>query len=172
MKKSIYSVLTAFLIAVLTVSPAFAAKISGSMGLGSIKFTGWAAGFSKDPVTFTLYAKGIPDVTCYDPGNKKDPVPGQNPVSVSTLTSAQFDVPIDENGKFDVNLEASVDATAFSAKQLGCPNNNWRAVVTFVYWNYASLTVTDDVTHEVVYFNESACTTTHNPDSISCPGFE
>lgn len=179
MKKSIYSVLTALLIAVLTVSPALAAKISGSMGLGSIKFIGWAAGFSRQDVIFTLDATGIPEVTCYNNGNDvTNAVPGQNPVEISATGFGTSDTFIlDEKGKYVFDeeqnvLEADIDLGDYSAKELGCPNDNWRAEVTFVFWNWAQLTVTD-YAGNILYQKASDCEVFNYPADpyLVCSGF-
>jgi len=151
--------------------PVYAGAVSGNIGLGSITFTGWAAGFSRDAVTVTLSAKGIPVISCYNPG-KELWVSGQNPVPVTGETSATYSPTFDENGKFDINLEAQPNILNFTPKQLGCPNNNWKVRVDFVYWTYAKLTVTENSTGDVVWQKESSCTTTRNPDEISCPAFE
>lgn len=171
MHKKLNSILVALLIAILAVTPAYAGAVSGNIGLGSITFTGWAAGFSKDAVTITLYAEGIPVVSCYNPG-KNLWVPGQNPVPVTGSTSATYAPTFDENGKFDVNLEAQPNILKDTPKQLGCPNNNWVVKVDFVYWNFAKLTVTENSTGNVLWEKESRCITTRNPDTISCPAFK
>ena len=171
MKKKLNSLLVAVLVAMLAISPVYAGGVSGKIGLGSITFTGSAYGFSREAVTITLYAEGIPVVTCRDPGNKKA-VPGQNPVPVTGLTSATYDLTADENGKFDIALAAQPSILGLSPKQLGCPNNKWTATVDFVYWNYVKLTVTEVSTGEVRWEQDSTCTTTRNPDAISCPAFE
>jgi hypothetical protein len=169
MKKNLFTIWTALLIAMLAITPVAAGGVSGKIGLGSITFTGYAYGFSSGPVTITLFATGTPVVTCHSPGNKKE-APGQNPVAVTGSTSATFQVPVDENGKFSVFLEAQPDISSFSPIQLGCANNNWTATVDFVYWNYVKLTVVDS-TGTVKFEKDSTCTTTRNPDSISCPAF-
>ena len=170
MKKKLYLLLVTWLVAMVAISPVYAGGVSGRIGLGSITFTGSAYGFSREAVTITLYAEGIPAVTCRNDSGKV--VPGQNPVPVTGAASASYDLTADENGKFDINLEAEPAITGMSAKKLGCPNNNWTASVDFVYWNYVKLTVTEISTGEVRWEKESSCTTTRNPDRISCPAFE
>jgi len=170
MHKRLNSIFIALLIAVLVVIPVYAGAVSGNIGLGSITFTGWAAGFSSDAVTITLYGEGIPVVACHSPGNKKV-APGQNPVPVTGQASATYILTADENGKFEIDLEAQPSTTSLSAKDLGCANNNWFPTVDFVYWNYVKLTVKDS-SGNVLWEKESSCTTTRNPDKISCPAFE
>jgi hypothetical protein len=171
MKKKLYLLLVTLLVAMVAISPVYAGGASGRIGLGSITFTGSAYGFSRDAVTITLFARGIPEVTCHGPGSDKL-VPGQNPVPVLGETSANIAPTFDENGKFAVFLEAQPNIQGFTAKQLGCPNNNWIAEVAFVYWNYVKLTIVENSTGKVLWEKESACTTTRNPDRISCPAFE
>ena len=171
MKKKLYLLLVTLLVTMLAISPVYAGGVSGRIGLGSITFTGSAYGFSRDAVTITLFATGIPVVTCHGPGSNKL-VPGQNPVPVQAETSANIAPTFDENGKFAIQLEAQPNIQGFTGKQLGCPNNNWTATVDFVYWNYVKLTVVENSTGKVLWQKESACTTTRNPDTISCPAFE
>ena len=170
MKKKFSTILAVLLIAMLAITPVSAGGVSGKIGLGSITFTGYAYGFSRDVVTIALYATGIPAVTCRNGSGKV--VPGQNPVPVTGDTSATYDLTADENGKFSVYLEAQPNAQALSPVQLGCPNNRWNATIDFVYWNYVKITVTEIATGKVLWEKESSCTTTRNPDTITCPAFE
>lgn len=171
MKKKLYTLLTVLLISMFVASPVYAGGVSGKVGVGSITFEGYAFGFSRDAVTITLYAEGDPLVSCRAPGSKKV-VPGQNPVPVTGETSANQALPFDENGKFAIQLEADPDVASLSAIQLGCPNNRWNAVVDFVFWNYVKITVTENSTGNVLWEKDSSCTTTRNPDTITCPAFE
>lgn len=170
MKKNLLTVWMVLLIALVAISPAAAGGVSGKIGLGSITFDGVAYGFSSGPVTITLFARGIPAVSCISPGGSV--APGQNPVPVTGEDSATYELAVDENGKFAIALEADPNVAGLSAKKLGCPNNNWNASVDFVFWNYVKITVTDDDSGKVLWEKESACTTTRNPDDIFCPAFE
>jgi len=172
MKKKLNSFLVAMLIAIFAISPVYAGGVSGKVGIGSITFEGYAYGFSRDAVTITLFGTGIPAITCHGPNGKV--VPGQNPVPVQGETSASYTPTFDENGKFAIKLEAQPNIQGFTAKQLGCPNNNWNATVDFVYWNYVKLTVTEISSGKVLWEKESTCTTTRYPEpgTISCPAFE
>ncbi|HEU0295666.1 MAG TPA: hypothetical protein VFR47_23205 [Anaerolineales bacterium] len=167
MKKKFSTILAVLLIAMLAISPVYAGGVSGKIGLGSITFTGYAYGFSRDAVTISLYATGIPDVTCRNASGKV--VPGQNPVPVTGDTSANVAPSFDENGKFAVTLEA--EPVALSAVEMGCPSNRWDATIDFVYWNYVKITVTENATGNVLWEKDSSCTTTRNPDTITCPAF-
>lgn len=170
MKKKFSTILAVLLITMLAISPVYAGGVSGKVGMGSITFTGFAFGFSRDAVTITLFATGIPVITCHGPNGKV--VPGQNPVPVQGETSANIAPEFDENGKFAIQLEAQPNIQGFTTKQLGCPNNNWTATVDFVFWNFVKLTVTEISTGKVLWEKESACTTTQNPDTITCPAFK
>jgi hypothetical protein len=171
MNKKFYSFFISLLIAMLAFTPVYAGGVSGKVGLGSITFEGSAYGFSREAVTITLYAEGDPVVACHGPGNNKL-VPGQNPVPVTGEASATYDLTADENGKFSIYLEAQPNVQNFTAKELGCPNNNWTAVVEFVYWDYVKITVTEISSGEVRWEKDSTCTTTRNPDTITCPAFD
>jgi hypothetical protein len=179
MKKRIYTLVTVLLIAMLATSPAYAGGVSIKIGLGSITATGYAYGFSKNPVTITLLGKGLPVVTCHneDDGHEED---AQNEPIIGAEISAVFNVTADKNGKFAVFLEAPPDHSK-SAQEMGCPANDyrdhddhdddWTYTIDFVYWNYVDIKVVDNVTGKNLWEKSSSCTTTRNPDSITCPAF-
>jgi len=52
----------------------------------------------------------------------------------------------------------------------GCPNNNWRANIDFVFWTDATITVTDPSTDPATVLLQQyyTCVTTRDPDSVSC----
>jgi len=165
MKRKIYTLATILLVAMLAVTPVYAGGISGSWGIGSIKFIGTAWGFGGD-AEISISGSGIPEIACYTHGND-NPAPGQNPARVSATNTAGL-ASFDHNkGKFDVNLEADANVENMTASQLGCPNDNWTAEVVFVYWDEATLTVVNSKGN-LVYEANFSCVTTHNPDSIIC----
>jgi hypothetical protein len=169
MNKKLYSLLIALLITMLAISPAYAGGVSGRIGIGSITFTGQAYGFSRDAVRITLFATGTPVATCTKDGVS---VPGLNPYHVDAQVSADYDLTADENGKFSIFLEANANTQSLTPLQLGCPGNDWTFTVDFVYWNYVKLTVTEISSGKVLWQKDSSCTTTRNPDAISCPAFK
>ena len=157
MKKKLFIVWTVLLISMLTFTPVYAGGVSVTWGGGSIIATGSAYGFSKDEVTITLDAIGTPYVSCIDPGDNNNVVPGQNPVTVELVTDATSDTPYDEKGKFDISLESDIDASSFTPKQWGCPNNNWIVDVVGVVWNWAKITVTENSTGKVLWDKQYDC---------------
>ena len=165
MKKKLFTIWMVLLIAMLATSPVYAGGVSVKWGSGSIIAEGYAYGFSRDAVSITLHAEGIPHVSCLDPGNG-NVVPGQNPVTVEGNTSANLAVQFDENGKFAIKLEAQPDVQFLSPVQLGCPNNNWTARVDWVNWYYATITVTENSTGKTLWFKAYNCTST--PNTVDC----
>jgi len=159
MKKKLFAIWTALLISMLVFSPVAAGGVSVTWGGGSIIAEGYAYGFSKDAVVITLNAKGTPYVSCFDPGNG-NLVPGQNPNLVVDGTDAFFHFPVDENGKFEVRLEADADISGLTAIDLGCPNNNWTFDLDWVDWSWASITVSEASTSDTLWYKEYTCTTT------------
>ncbi len=176
MNKKINSLFLALLIAIMAVSPAYAGTVSGKIGLGSITFTGSAAGFSKNPVTITLSARGIPVVICHNLEDDHEEQ-GQNPPILGAEVSAVYNLTADQNGKFNVALEAFPDSSK-SPREMGCPpsdddgDEDWSYTIDFVYWNFADIKVIDNVTGKNLFEKSSTCVTTRNPDSISCPAFK
>ena len=168
MKKKLYSLFIALLVATFAISPAYAGGVSGKVGIGSITFTGYAYGFSKDAVTITLYATGVPEVFCH---LGEDTVPGLNPYHTTAQVSALYNLTADQNGKFSIFLEAEPSTLGLTPVQLGCPSNDWTTTIDFTYWDYVKITVKENSTSKVLWQKASSCTTTRNPDAIYCAGF-
>ncbi|MCL6568374.1 MAG: hypothetical protein ACOYW9_02575 [Deinococcota bacterium] len=118
-------------------------------------------------VVVTLSASGIPVVSCTNQGGTQ--APGQNPPKVSGAASQLIlhDAPIVKNGRSPFEVEANAQTT-LSAKRLGCPNNNWTANIDFVFWDRATLTLTDNASGAVLEQRDFSCVTTRNPDSVTC----
>lgn len=115
----------------------------------------------------TLSASGTPAVTCTSPGGNQ--APGQNPPKVSG-TGSQIvihDSPITKNGRSPFLVEANAQ-TSLSARQLGCPNNNWKASIDFVYWDRAVVSLRNSSTGALLDQQSFSCITTRNPASVSC----
>ena len=169
MKKKLFIVWTALLIAMLTFSPVYAGGVSVTWGGGSIIGEGYAFGFSRDEVKITLQAEGIPHISCIDPGNNGNVVPGQNPIPVLSSQEAGYGLEVDKNGKFAITLTADVDAGLFTPKEWGCPNNNWLVVVDWVDWYWTSVTVTEISSSAILWYKEYTCVTTPPPGyDVSC----
>lgn len=171
MNKKLSTILTVLLILMLTtttVGAAGAIKLSGSFGLSSLTFDGYATGLGGyDGVNVILEAWGIPVVTCTNQG--QNPAPGQNPsqVYVSAFDFIDPDDPtITKKGKSAVDVET--EDPIITGTEGGCPNDNWTATIDFVFWTSARLTVVDANTNEVLAVQNYTCVTTRNPDSVSC----
>jgi hypothetical protein len=92
-------------------------------------------GLGNGDLTVTLIGSGIQSTSCLNPaGNFAPGNPGNIVVSgVTTVPSSQI-----KNG--NVTFCVTTDApTCSSAKDCGCPNNNWSATITDV--NFTSLTL-------------------------------
>jgi hypothetical protein len=149
--------------------PAFAGRVqfkSLSFSLGSLLAAGELAGLGNQDVVVVLEATGEPEVTCTNQGGTK--APGQNPPKVAAR-GAQFLVrqKYTKNGTSPFSVETSDPQTGLSAKALACPNNNWIAKITFVYWTDAVLTVRAGSESGTVLLQQSfSCSTTK--ESVRC----
>lgn len=175
MKRKILSIFTILLVATMITSTASAGGNVGLSGaqffLGSItamaKITG-LGGYS-DGVTAYLSASGTPVVTCTNQGGNQ--ASGQNPTKVSAdgIQEIPFTL-ITKKGTAPLDVTAEPDL--ISGKQGGCPNNNWKAEVEFVYWTNATISIVDNVSGAVLFEQHYTCITTRNPDSVSCTPVE
>lgn len=168
MKKKLYSVFTALLMAALMVSEAVAGGFSIRTSLGSFlaDVTAWGLPNStKTGYTFTVNASGVASVICTNPGN--NPVPGQSSPHVDGTDSQ--DIPpgqITKGGKVTTSLEAIPDLEAhpdLTAEAGGCPNSNWSAKVDFIYWQAAVFTVKNNTTGEETTYKYNCVTTRTGP---------
>jgi hypothetical protein len=167
MKKILYPVFTAILIAVLLVSPAGAGgyKLSGTtFTLSSLLTNGFATGLGKTDWLISLAASGTGAVVCVNNGN--NPVPGQSAPHIDGSASQGLpgNSTLRKNGKAPFSLEAIPPEEApgytLTWEQGGCPNSNWTAYVDFVFWDHAVISLRDPATLETVATFEFVCTTT------------
>jgi hypothetical protein len=167
MNKKILAIASALLIATLVISTAGASsiKFSASFSLGSLKADGFVSGLGNTDVTLVLDASGIPAITCINNGS--NPVPGQSfpKVSAEGTDVLPGNSPLRKNGKAPYTAEASAPAT-IPWDQAGCPNANWTAMITFVFWTDAKITVFDTATGLPLASQRYTCTTTLT--SVSC----
>jgi len=171
MKKNLFSVVSVLLMVTLLTSPVSAGpgiKLSGGANsvewtLGSLIAQGDLIVGNTD-VKVILQASGVPAVTCTNQG--RTPAPGQNPPNISA-TGAQILQERTKNGKSPFDVEASPPET-LPGLQGGCPNNNWTAHIDFVFWDHAKITVTNLAGDIVLLEQGYTCTTTRNPDTVSC----
>lgn len=171
MKKRILSILTVLLVATMmtsTVSAGGNVRFSGGANsvewsLGSLVAKG-ALILGNTNVKVVLEASGEPVVTCANQGS--NPAPGQNPPNISA-TGAQVLQERTKNGKAPFDVEATPPET-LPGSQGGCPNDTWTAHIDFVSWKAAKITVTNLADDTILLEQSYTCTTTRNPDDVSC----
>ncbi len=168
MNKKFLSIASAVLVAVLVFSTAYAGgiKLSGvSFSLGSLISNGSISGIGNTDVQMVLTASGIPAVTCYNNGS--NPVPGQSSPKVTASGSENLlgTDAVRKNGKSPFGVETNPPAP-LTWDQAGCPNSNWTAVITFVYWTNATITIYDLSTGALLLTQNYVCQTTLT--SVSC----
>jgi hypothetical protein len=167
MKKILYPVFTAILIAVLLVSPAGAGgyKLSGTtFTLGSLLANGFATGLGKTDWRIVLDASGTGAVVCVNNGS--NPVPGQSAPHIDGSATQQLGGgdPLRKNGKAPFRVEAipaeEAPGYVLDWQQGGCPNSNWTAYIDFIFWDHAVISLKDPLTLESVATFEYVCVTT------------
>lgn len=104
----------------------------------TLSASGALAGLGNKDVTITLTAVGTAsDITCTNKGGKV--APGQNKPKVTTL--GQQSIPVTEIKNGNVSFDLETAEPFVTAKQAGCPNNNWTATVNDVEFTSATITV-------------------------------
>ena len=168
MSKRLLSVASAALIAILVFSTVFASTIklsSVNFSLGSLISNGTVTGIGNTDITMVLTASGIPAITCINNGTNS--VPGQSFPKVTAQGSEALpgNNPIRKNGTSPFLVETQPPAP-LTWQQAGCPNSNWMAAITFVYWTNATIYVYATSTNALLLTQNYVCTTT--PTSVSC----
>lgn len=172
MSKRVLSIASGILIAALAFSNAFAGTIklsSVTFSLGSLISSGGLTGLGNTDVTLVLNASGIPAVTCTNGGGNQ--VPGQSAPKVSAQGSTTLipNTSLTKNGSTPYRVETdSSTLPTLTWQEGGCPNSNWSAAITFVYWTNATITVYDTLTGARLLTQNYVCTTTFSPKSVSC----
>ena len=104
----------------------------------TLSASGALAGLGNKDVTITLTATGTADdITCTNKGGNV--APGQNRPKVTTF--GQQSIPITEVKNGNVAFDVETAEPFVTAKQAGCPNNNWTATVNDVEFTSATITV-------------------------------
>jgi len=100
--------------------------------------SGALAGLGNQDVTIVLTAIATPTTVCANPGGNE--APGQNPATLTVSGSQSVPATEIKNGTvaFNVTTQPPPQPTA---KQAGCPNNNWRATITDLTFHTATITV-------------------------------
>lgn len=168
MKKKLFSIAASALVAILVFTNAFASgiKLSGvTFSLGSLIVNGAISGIGNTNVTMVLDASGIPAITCVNSGGNQ--VPGQSFPKVSAEGSQNLlgNDPVRKNGKSPFGVETNPPAP-LTWQQAGCPNSNWTASITFVFWTNATVSVYDMSTGALLLQQNYVCNTTTT--SVSC----
>jgi hypothetical protein len=171
MNKRLFSIMAVLLISSLITSTASA---GGAVRLTNIKFnlgsliaSGYASGLGNTDVTVVLDASGIPAITCTNHGGND--VPGQSSpkVSASGEQTLLGNDPLRKNGKAAFLTETD-DPETIPWDVAGCPNSNWTGRIDFIFWTDATISVYSTSTGGLLKSQNFTCTTTHNPDSVSC----
>lgn len=171
MNKKLFSLLAVLLVSALITSTASAGggvKLSSpTFSLGSLIATGTFTGLGgyNQGVTAELVASGFPVVTCTNQNGNQ--APGQNPPQIS-VNSEQFVGPQDITQKGTAPMNVTAKPGPISGTQGGCPNDNWTAQIDFVFWTNATISVHDTATGALLLLQDYTCTTTRDPDSVSC----
>ena len=168
MKKKLYSVFTALLMAALLVSEAGAGGFSIRTALGSFLADVTAWGLPNNTgYTFTVDASGVASVICTNNGGNQ--APGQNYPHVDGSDTQNIPPSqITKGGKVTTSLEAIPDLEANPDIKWdlgGCPNQNWSAKVDFIYWQSAVFVVTNNTTLQKTTYKYTCETTRTGPNS-------
>jgi hypothetical protein len=100
--------------------------------------TGKLAGLGNKDISVTITAFGTATTVCRNPAGKV--VPGINKKLTTTGTQTILASSFDKNGNVVFNVTSAVPKP-LSAKEAGCPNNNWTATITDIDFSSATLTV-------------------------------
>ena len=94
-------------------------------------------GLGNQDVTITIEATGSIDTTCLNPSGKE--APGQNRIPFSTSVTTVVQSTEIKNG--NVSACSVTPGPSITAKQAGCPGNNWTARIDDVEFESAVITV-------------------------------
>lgn len=171
MNKKLFSILAVLLVSALITSTASAGgyvKLSGAtFRLGSLTASGTLTGLGgyNQGVTAEMVASGIPVVTCTNQNGNQ--APGQNLPHVS-VNGEQFVAPQDITQKGTAPMNVIVEPGLITGTEGGCSNDNWTAQIDFVFWTNATIFVRDTAASALLLQQDYTCTTTRDPDSVSC----
>lgn len=105
----------------------------------TLKVSGALAGLGNKDVTITVVAEGVAKkIQCQNPQGKL--APGQNKPRVKSLGEITITSTEIKNGNVSFSVTTH-DPAQLTAKQAGCPNNQWTATILDVDFDHASITV-------------------------------
>ncbi|MEA2446672.1 MAG: hypothetical protein QOK47_309 [Actinomycetota bacterium] len=105
----------------------------------TLSVSGALAGLGNQDVTIKVTANGVAtSITCTNPAGKN--APGQNKPRVQSLGDLTVSRTEIKNGNVSFRLTTR-DPAQLTAKQAGCPNNQWTAKINDVEFDDATITV-------------------------------
>lgn len=106
----------------------------------TLKISGALAGLGNKDVTIKVVATGVAtDITCRNKGGNE--APGQNRPRVHSLGDIEISRTEIKNGNVSFSFTTN-DPAKLTARQAGCPNNNWTATINDVSFDEVTVTVT------------------------------
>ena len=105
----------------------------------TLTVTGKLAGLGNADLKITVSTVGTATkITCTNPGGNQ--APGQNKPRVNTIGTQVINRDEIKNGTVSISVTTAQPAQ-LTAKQAGCPNNNWSARIDDVTFSSATITV-------------------------------
>lgn len=105
----------------------------------TLTVTGKLAGLGNGDLAITVATVGTATkITCTNPGGNQ--APGQNKPRVNTIGTQKIESSEIKNGTVTIRVTTAAPAQ-LTAKQAGCPNNNWTARIDDVKFSSATITV-------------------------------
>lgn len=128
--------------------------------------TGAITGLGNGDVRIRLLATGTPTAGCVNPGTGEHRPGGQQPAVVVSGTQDIAGNQI-KNGNLSFRVTTSEPTAPASAKDAGCPNNNWKVVIDDVSFTNDTICVYQDSINDGVYNPPSPLVLSFGP--LTCP---
>jgi hypothetical protein len=104
----------------------------------AVSCTGVISGLGNGTYDLFVTATGVATTTCTNKGGNE--APGQNPANVTSAGAVPITINSDTNGNYDFTVNGAPPPQP-TARQAGCPGNNWTATIVSVDYSTATLTV-------------------------------